>query len=97
MNTQNACRIPVQYIQEDKYVVAICPILDVSSYGKNFQEAKANFESALNAFFKETSEHRTLDEVLKEHGWQKVDIKKRPHWNPPVIIRNEYEQVQIPV
>ena len=89
-------QIPVQYLQEGGCVVAVCPVLDVSSYGKTLEEAHTNFKHALNAFFSETTEHHTIDEVLKGHGWEKIEVHNKPRWNPPVLIRSDYEKVSIP-
>ena len=89
-------KIPVQYLLENKTVVAICPILDVSAYGSSIQEAEANFRVALDVFFQETTEHGTIDEVLKEHGWKKVVIDNKPRWNPPEILKSDYQEITIP-
>ena len=93
---QYGYRIPVQYILENKTITAVCPILDVSAYGNSIQEAAANFRLALQAFFEETLEHNTIDEVLKEHGWKKIVIDNRPRWNPPELIKSDYQEITIP-
>ena len=89
-------KIPVQYLLEDKTVIAICPILDVSAYDNSVQEAEKNFKIALEAFFEETIEHNTIEEVLKEHGWKKVIVDDRPRWNPPELIKSDYQEITIP-
>ncbi len=89
-NPQYSYRIPVQYLLEDKTVIAVCPILDVSAYGNNLQEAEANFKLALQAFFEETVEHNRMDEVLKEHGWKQIVVDHKPRWNPPEVIKSDY-------
>lgn len=89
-------RIPVQYLLEDRTVIAVCPILDVSAYGATIQEAKTNFKTALDVFFEETVEHNTIEEVLKEHGWKKVIVDNKPRWNPPELIKSDFQEITIP-
>ena len=93
---QYGYKIPVQYLLENETVVALCPILDVSAYGNSIPEAESNFRVALDVFFRETIEHNTIDEVLKEHGWKKVIIDNRPRWNPPEILKSDYQEITIP-
>lgn len=90
------CRVPVQYLREEDTIVAVCPILDVSAYGVTLQEAEANFRLALQAFFEETVEHNTIEEVLKEHGWRRVTVDNQPRWTPPEVIKSDYEEVTLP-
>src|SRR3989338_4815655 len=93
---QYGCKIPVQYLLENETVIALCPILDVSAYGNSIQEAATNFMVALDVFFQETAEHGTIDEVLKEHGWKKVVIDSKSRWNPPEILKSDYQEIKIP-
>ncbi|MEK6673357.1 MAG: type II toxin-antitoxin system HicB family antitoxin, partial [Nitrospirota bacterium] len=52
--------------------VALCPELNVSSFGENIEDAKNSFREALEAFIEECREMGTLEEVLEESGFTKV-------------------------
>lgn len=62
-------RLPVQYRQDGKYLVAWCPLLDISSQGFNREEATANLIEATQAFLESCFERGVLDEVLKASGF----------------------------
>ncbi|MBI3333841.1 MAG: type II toxin-antitoxin system HicB family antitoxin [Candidatus Omnitrophica bacterium] len=89
-------RIPVQYLKEGDTIVAVCPILDVSAYGRTLQEAERNFRDSLHAFIEETAEHDTLDQVLTESGWVEITVDNHKRWNPPEVIKSTYEEVALP-
>ncbi len=90
-----AVRIPVQFIREGQTIVAVCPVLDVSSYGATLEEARKHFTEALDAFLEETARHGTLEKVLEEHGWTKIKTHP-PRWTPPHIIEEHYEEIALP-
>lgn len=53
--------------REDKYYVAQCLNVDVSTFGKSIQEAQKNLKEALELYFddnKERKEYIQIDEVL---------------------------------
>lgn len=60
----------VEYLQEDNVVVAVCPQLDLSSFGKDLDEARNRFKEALDLFVEECLEQGTLDRVLTECGFE---------------------------
>jgi hypothetical protein len=73
--------------------VAYSPILDLSTCGKNFEEAKKNFFEAVEIFFEELNSKGTTDEVLGELGWE----KEKNVWMPPTLIAQETEQMTVAV
>jgi len=53
--------------REDKYYVAQCLNVDVSSFGESIQEAQKNLKEALELYFennKDRKEYIQIDEVL---------------------------------
>ena len=88
-------RIPVDYLKEGETIVAVCPVLDVSAYGKTLAEATKNFKSALQAFFRETTNNDTIDEVLTEKGWTKISVDREPRWSPPTLIKADTEEIAL--
>lgn len=68
---------------EDDVIIVYSPALDLSGYGATEDEAKKSFSEAMDAFFKYTTNKKTLDIVLKELGWSIKGSKKRPKFNPP--------------
>ncbi|KXK54001.1 MAG: hypothetical protein UZ07_CHB004002639 [Chlorobi bacterium OLB7] len=61
--------------------MAVCPALDVSSYGDTMEEAKNAFEEALEIFIEETVDRGTLEKELLRMGWTLSAKEYRP---PPM-------------
>lgn len=78
-------KIPVSFFKEGKMFVAYTPVLDLSTCGETFEEAKKNFAEALNIFFEECISMGTLVEVLESCGWEKT----KKSWRPPAYIGHE--------
>ncbi|MCK4560229.1 MAG: type II toxin-antitoxin system HicB family antitoxin [Calditrichia bacterium] len=62
-------KLPVVFKEEENYVIACCPILDVISQGDDKEKAKKNLSEALFLFFITCYEKGTLDEVMKDCGF----------------------------
>jgi len=61
--------IKVEIFKEDDIYVALCPSLNVSSFGETIEEAKKSLVEALEIFVEECSEMGTLDQILEESGF----------------------------
>jgi len=83
--------LPVSILREGKQYVAYTPALDLSTSGKTFAQAKKRFEEAVNIFFEEIYRSNTLESVLLELGWQKINSK----WNPPIVVANESQVISL--
>lgn len=77
--------IKVEIFKEDYFYVALCPSLNVSSFGETIDEAKKSLVEALNIFIEECSEMGTLEEVLEESGFTKKD----QNWLPRQAVSEE--------
>lgn len=88
-----AVKLPVSFLREDKHYIAYTSVLDLSTSGKSFEQAKKRFEEVVGIFFEELVEKGTLDEVLTGLGWQKL----HKSWIPPVEVAHRLEQVQVPL
>ena len=68
--------------EEDVYV-ALCPELNVSSFGDDIEGAKRSLREALEAFLEECEAMGTLEEVLEDAGF----VKDMDKWRleEPVI------------
>ena len=82
-------RLPVLIFREGKYFIAYSPVLDLSTSGKDYEEARRRFQEVVEIFFEELIKKGTLKEVLKELGWQKINRK----WQPPSLISQEYVSI----
>jgi len=85
-------QLPVILIKEAKYFVAYSPALELSTSGKTEEQAKKRFSEVVNIFFEEVEEKGTLNEVLTELGWQKVNSS----WSPPQVISHMEQEVRLP-
>jgi predicted RNase H-like HicB family nuclease len=66
----NPIQAKCEIFKEDDLYVALCPELDVSSFGETISEAKASLEEALLAFLEECERMNTLEIVLEEAGFK---------------------------
>src|SRR3972149_303776 len=83
--------LPVIILREGKYFIAHSPVLDLSTSGKSFEEAKKRFAEIVEIFFEELTQMGTIDEVLADLGWQKVQRR----WLPPTLIAQEQESYKL--
>lgn len=88
---QIAVNLPVAFITEGERVIAYTPALDLSTSGKDTAEAKVRFSEIVSIFFNDLLEQGTLDAVLSDLGWLRINSA----WNPPVISQ-ESVSVSIP-
>lgn len=65
--------IRVEIFKEDDLYVALSPELNVSSFGETIAEAKESIKEAIELFLEECQEMGTLNEVLEESGFLKVE------------------------
>lgn len=72
--------------QEGKSFVAHCPELDVSSCGHSVDEARGNLKTAVRLFVEEAEKLGTLDDILKEAGFQ---LLADGAWKSPRIVLTE--------
>jgi len=84
-----AFSVPVNFFREGKTFIAYSPVLDLSTSGGSFEEAKKRFREVVGIFFEELIKKGTLDEVLSGLGWQ----KKRREWLPPALIATQLTEV----
>lgn len=85
-------KLPVSFLKEGNSFIAYTPVLDLSTVGKNFEEVQKRFIEAVQVFLEELAEAGTLDEVLTEQGWQKINNS----FFPPVVIAHHTEEFSIP-
>lgn len=86
-------KLPVFIFKEGDYFVAHTPALDLSTAGKTFNETKERFSEVVDIFFEEIIKKGTLNEVLQDLGWERIDR----NWIPPTLIAQEIERIRIPV
>lgn len=82
-----------QLFEEDDQIVALCPELNVSSFGDTPQEALSALEEAVDLFLEECQRMGTLEVVLEEAGYRRESLATS-RWAPrqPVQI-NRLEAV----
>lgn len=64
--------VHIDYFEENGVIVALCPELQVSSFGDTISEAEQSIREALELFFEGCEAMGTLDEVLEESGYTKI-------------------------
>ena len=83
--------IPISVLKEGKTFVVYTPALDLSTCGKTRKEAEERFSEAVEIFFEEIIQKKTLDEVLMGLGWTKA----KRQWIAPVVVSNEIKTLDI--
>ncbi len=74
-----------EFFREDDLFVGLAPELDVSSFGESLEEAKRSLEEAAEAFVEECEAMGTLEEVLREAGFD----WEGNTWLPRVPVASE--------
>ena len=95
MGTKNLsfkAKLTVLVTKQGKRFVAYTPALDVATSGKSEKDARKKFEELINLFLEEIVEEGTVNEVLSELGWKKVQRK----WTPPRVVSRESMDFRIP-
>ncbi len=83
--------LPVSVIKEGKRFIAYTPALDLSTSGKTQKEAKKRFIEAVQIFIDELVEMNTLEQVLSNMGWKKV----QKQWQPPLVVSHELTPIRV--
>lgn len=65
----------INYFEEDGVIIALCPELQVSSFGDTLEEAENSIKEAIDLFFEGCESLGTLNEVLEESGFKKINDK----------------------
>lgn len=65
--------VRIEIFKEGDLYVALSPELNVSSFGETIDEAKQSIQEALEAFIEECERMGTLEEVLEEAGFAKIN------------------------
>lgn len=87
----NVFNLSVSFFQEGNQVVAYVPVLDLSTCGKTFTQAKKRINEAVDIFFEELEKKGTLEETLLDLGWQ----KKNNQLISPIAIAHEVKQMAV--
>ena len=77
-------QVDIVLVKEGEYYVALCPSLNVSSYGKTQLEAKSAFDEALKIFISETGKKGNLEKELLKNGWV-LQQQPKPFYKPPKL------------
>ena len=70
MKTDISIRVSVYTFREGDNVIAYCPSLDLSGYGRTQKEAKESFGIVMKDYLDYCTSEGTLHEDLISHGWQ---------------------------
>jgi len=83
--------LPVSFLREGDKFVAYTPALDLSTSGKSFKEVQTRFKEIVGIFFEEIIEKGTINEVLVNLGWKKIQSK----WTPPIVISQGSQLIRV--
>ncbi|MFQ6093920.1 MAG: type II toxin-antitoxin system HicB family antitoxin [bacterium] len=82
----------IDYFEEGGQMVALCPELQVSSFGDTLKEAERSIREALELFLRGCQELGTLEEVLEESGFVKVNDQ----WTYRMPMKSVQTSLQLP-
>lgn len=78
--------LSVLVFQEDEYYVALCPSLNLSSYGDTVNEAKLAFDEAVETYIEYGTENGTLHQDLIDNGWI-FSVHDKRTVEPPSVVK----------
>jgi predicted RNase H-like HicB family nuclease len=87
--------IRAEIFKEGRQYVAICPELNVSSFGDSVKEARCSLQEAVSLFLEECTRLGTLHQVLEEARFSQVRTTIPHQWLSPQPI--EIEPLAIPI
>jgi len=80
---QFSVQVSIQVKREGMWFIASCPALDLHSQGRSEKEALDNVGEAIQLFVESCYERGTLEQVLKESGFQpgkgSVEVRDENH------------------
>jgi len=65
--------VRIEIFKEGDVFVALSPELNVSSFGETIEDARNSLKEAVEAFIEECQKMGTLEEVLEESGFSKIN------------------------
>ena len=87
-------RLRVDIFREGDQYVAICPELNVSSFGQSRKEAFQSFQEAASLFLDECRRMGTLRQVLEEAGFSHTATPTH-QWRPPTPVGTEQLRLSV--
>jgi predicted RNase H-like HicB family nuclease len=76
-----------ELFEEDGQVVALCPELQVSSFGDTPQEALSSLQEAVGLFLEECQRMGSLEAVLEEAGYRREPLSpERWRYREPIQV-----------
>ena len=93
LNNKLSFNLPVLITKQNKRFVAYTPALDISTSAKTEKGVKKRFSDLVGIFLEEIIEEKTVDDVLSELGWKKI----QKQWAPPKIISSHSIGLKFPV
>ena len=84
-------RIPVVVFkdEDDDIWYAYSPVLEITGYGENEDEAKASFEIVLQETIEYMVTHDTLEAELRRLGWKKAKGRQTPPAMETLLKKDE--------
>lgn len=83
-------KLPIIYFKDENEIeILYCPSLELSGYGKSYDEAKESLKIVIAEFFTYIIHKRTITKVLNELGWNKRKHGFIPPLNSELIQRDE--------
>ena len=75
-NSKHMAPLEVHFRPEGDHWLGLCPSLDIGTQAPTYNEAQENLKEAILLFFESCLRRGTLEQVLKESGFEPVQIKQ---------------------
>lgn len=92
LNNKISFKLPVIITKQNRRFVAYTPALDISTAGKTEKDVKEKFIELVDLFFEEIIQAGTVNDVLAELGWKKV----QKSWVPPQVVSSPFMNMKVP-
>ena len=78
-------QLNVLVFQQGDYYVALCPSLNLSSYGDTIEDAKEGFDEVMETYLEDCRENGSLHQDLIKNGWV-LHIENSKRADPPAMV-----------
>ncbi len=92
--------LEVQLIQDGDFVVAYNPDLEISSFGRDVDDAYNAFDEMLQLWVQETQELGTFEELLNKAGLINSDTSSRQSLDFKILESDSslfYNEIRLPI
>lgn len=91
--TEHKFTIPYYVYKDNDLYIAYCPSLDITTSGKDFNDAIAQFYENFQLYIEYCLEENTLIDDLIDHGWKLDGVKLLQPTLDELLVKQEFRHL----